>query len=721
MDERANVEAPQGSADDLPRGNARASRSGMARVVAVIAALAIIDTASGAAAEANAASEGTSRALSGAVELPVESYRALAEVTVQGIASLHDDNVLDWNLRHLPPNEEGTIRLHTSKSCENTEKNLWDKTKVSGNPWLSVHWRSNSNGNSAGSLDLDGIKGAYQFAANIGRTVGFYSRKGKMLACKKLQTEGFRKFGIRSKLNSGFDKFQKKKTAGEVIVNKNGEMRWILYNLGAYNWGYVVILNSGSCKDPRDFYTFKRWDSDKWGISKGWALSKGGFKKAIGKAVAILTRSGEVLACNKLNSFVERVPQVMQAAKQELKNLELKYQSEELKGSALAMVSAIQDSPMQCFIQAKRAHATAEQLKTLAGYIESKKETYAAALQAEKSGSARASKLTLIKRFEASKKRKAEALAEISGFLKFYKRTCAMSNDCKTAASALKENELTLLNANLELKNRAEEFESALAAVQAGDATEEQVKAEAEFHELTKDKALSEEKMEQLVETTDGLCPEHYSCGIPARRLKRCTNHKRFDRARLVIAERYADLVNKEMELADMEEAHQPALVAKELGTATNEQLVLIDNYDDLSAKLEKSVAKVAHQYDYVKSYDNPSPFGRIFLYKGNVLSWKLDGLPFGKRGRIMIHKGSSCEPGSIGKPAVEAGTDPFKSVFWNTKEKTERDRQVGRTEGSKDLSSLDGVLPFDLNVLKVVVVYDSNGDQVACGVLKLQ
>mmetsp|Transcript_19789 Transcript_19789/g.32519 ORF Transcript_19789/g.32519 Transcript_19789/m.32519 type:complete len:587 (+) Transcript_19789:1250-3010(+) len=101
---------------------------------------------------------------------------------------------------------------------------------------------------------------------------------------------------------------------------------------------------------------------------------------------------------------------------------------------------------------------------------------------------------------------------------------------------------------------------------------------------------------------------------------------------------------------------------------------------------------------------------GVAMLRANNVFSYNLQGLEKQKSGGIHIHRGVSCE--NVMGHNFPRDLDGWNSVKWES-------NQEGKSVGQIQLSESKGFYGFAKNAGRVVVIHDSTGKKVSCGVLE--
>jgi len=136
-----------------------------------------------------------------------------------------------------------------------------------------------------------------------------------------------------------------------------------------------------------------------------------------------------------------------------------------------------------------------------------------------------------------------------------------------------------------------------------------------------------------------------------------------------------------------------------------NKQIVLQDNFENTHLPV------VLSRYPGL-SQDTPLVKGNVLLSRDNRFIFALSNLESESEGGIHIHKGLSCE--ESGPHYFTSNTDPWTEVKWKS-------NQQGNAKGMIDLKLDSGYYGFSSNVNHAVVVHNSSGARVACGIIRPQ
>jgi len=752
-DDLALSVAPDGTNAAKQAAGIETKRSTTSRLGALVGGLALVGAAIGLVGvgisnRANSSSNGAAEASYSAdlVGLKGVTTAGVKGSGAKGKADLDIHNVLTWSLRKLEPGSSGRIHIHAGRSCDALGPSLWDEEVTSSNPWTAVTWNSDSAGKSAGTFAIDELFGAYSFPANLGHAIVFYSHDDQILACGVLKPKRrYRKFGVKSALNNGFLEHQSSAVAGEVVLRKDNVLSWGVYNLAKSGTGVVSVLAGRDCGNPDATWFSGEWVSNKWGISKCKLVldsHEHDFAEVVGRAVTFRDTHGSVVACDTLSNFVEKTSTALREVRAELRDIVDTYKSEghdsydngeeiddgnddgndddsdhaddddnetpEPPTQVRAVIEPQGDRPNWCSKEAEKSSLIGYSIIADATFVAKNAVAYDESVIARSSGTASEAQLDLIQDFEATQEREAASRAHLKSINAEFDSLCRESTECETLTYKIQWYEWGYL------ETEAEDYKLAVAAVEAGNATPKQARKAAQYFDLMDIKDNLDERLDEM----DALCLPLSICAFKDLH-DRCTTHQYWH------ALRYGPLgdiqyTGYHLEIADFQKKYQPALAAKESGTATRKQEAVLKKYARLEYAFGKS-RTAGRSLDYYNRQD-PIPTGNITLSSENILSWRLITPPEDQIGRIMIHEGTTCA--ELGGQAAREGTSPYSQVLWDTTEETESDSyfsEVYSTEGSVDLKTLDGTLPFLSNFPRAVVVYSVDMDELSCGVLMMQ
>jgi len=691
--------------------------------------------------------------------------------SVTGDAWLDQENVMEWWLDHLEPNSRGTVHIDVSKSCDHVGASHWDN-EVARNPWRSVVWTSNEWGESFGKLDLNNLLGAYSFASNLGHAIVIYSEDRKVLACGLLQAErDYQNFGVSTNLNNGFIIHRRDEiSAGEAIVTRRNRLIWALYNLEANRTGSISVLAGKDCSNTVETWFTTKWQANTFGTSYGeveLGSTEYPFYKIVNQAVAVYNSVGDIVACNSLSQFVEKVPKAVKAVRFELQDIQFTAMSEvdpnfehpdaedypdwpespdaeddyldtdsytgfygsndeadddvpdaedpedpkDPVDTVTAELAPFKGIAARCIDAAIAVHDVQLQLDISSQGLRNE-------VQREiQTQDANVSQEEIERAIETSAK--AEAFSVTISQLFEYKSpaTGYLMRNCVTKNCQLSMKELEIITGNLgdtldALKSRESEFAAAVAASKGGTASQSQEKVAQEYQTLIAQQRQLEGEIADRVETVDTICPEKYSCG-PVNALlpsAKCTAQVSCDNKRLKIARRYEDHVAILQQISIHQGAYESAVQKRDAGNPSQDDLEVIRSFDALKVESSAELHRImTAQSELAVDPKCKAPQGVVTLSHPNIMTWNLTSLQPLQIGTVKIHEGASCDMQALGPVFIEQGLNPFDQAKWETKSDLS-------AIGHVDLNSFTGSVTFQEYSTRAVVIYNSENDQLACG-----
>jgi len=744
------------SNDDVQEQPAqRGARGRKASVVALIGALALAGAAVGAVffargaeddgASADTDPESDSAAFADLVGGGVSATAVESDV-VWGRAKLNLGNKLEWVLRGLEQNSQGTVHLHAGKSCDDVGPSLW-YAEAGVNPWSSVVWTSNHKGKSTGTVEINSLDGAYSFAGNLKHAVVFYSEAEEVLACGILNAKSsYRKYGVRSSLNGGFAVHHSELTAGEVILSKKNKLSWGLYNLGADQVGALEVLAGRDCSDPSNTWLSMEWQSNAYGVSEGdvsLGFDEYDFSELVDRAVAVRDADGAVVVCDMLSGFVESTTEALEAIEMELRDIEDTIKSEQdevtpapTQGPSRSLEPTIPyevtnpptNEPTAGPVVSPTMPPTLPPVPptpvpTDAPVITPTTSVPPTPVPTESS-------TTTPPTAPSSSENVVATLQPLFG----------SGYECVQTAMAYRAVQDLWFPVDLERKVAMRNYSLAETAVSSGTATQVQLDFIANYSAYESDIAQRfnalERQLEELKERYSEIpclsdacqslpqdssfkafkkdCPEEYLCErfsgtfpelvCPSRQIA-CSllNHS--------LAMAY---MTYGKELAVQESLRFDSEVARGLHGPAEDDYFDNARYFWYQQTVDMAYAEVSALKDSC-NMQTFVPLGTITLDDSGLLSWNMTRGTAIYDGTIKIFEGTTCDPKLLGDVYSIPGTTPFDAVTWASHEGPNYESAM---HGDITLAELDGALTYEEYKTHATVVISADEELLSCGIL---
>jgi len=759
------------SNDDVQEQPAqRGARGRKASVVALIGALALAGAAVGAVffargaeddgASADTDPESDSAAFADLVGGGVSATAVESDV-VWGRAKLNLGNKLEWVLRGLEQNSQGTVHLHAGKSCDDVGPSLW-YAEAGVNPWSSVVWTSNHKGKSTGTVEINSLDGAYSFAGNLKHAVVFYSEAEEVLACGILNAKSsYRKYGVRSSLNGGFAVHHSELTAGEVILSKKNKLSWGLYNLGADQVGALEVLAGRDCSDPSNTWLSMEWQSNAYGVSEGdvsLGFDEYDFSELVDRAVAVRDADGAVVVCDMLSGFVESTTEALEAIEMELRDIEDTIKSEQdevtpapTQGPSRSLEPTIPyevtnpptNEPTAGPVVSPTMPPTLPPVPPTPVPTDAPVTTPTTSVPPTPvpTDAPVTTPTTSVPPTPVPTESTGEStVATIEPIL-------GQGYICLQTAVTFTDIKSEIFTLRFERDRAAQTLTRAQTAESYGNATQVQLDFIANYsvvesdilqrlealdqqvagpQQVLQNECLSTEcrdmindvqrgrlEMDDVVDTLKAICPLRFLCepgGIDVPGLD-CPVPINCDSRNYTTATSYFKLVDTLETKASMRLAYENALERQKAGipqTQEDQNALLYYSNVDKDINFQKSM--IAH-FTLICTFYLVNPSGTVSLDNSGLLQWDLQGPKGGQSGTIKIHEGTTCDPLNLGEVYSAPNTTPFDTVTWS-------ESNQGLIQGNVSLSDLEGALTFEDYKNHAVVVYDPSDAIQSCGIL---